>query len=984
MPATKVLAAVGLAWAGWALMLLRAGSSERSQRVGRVLGLLVALVGLAVCFEYLFGALGIDQLVFRDTGVGVHGRPSPHTAVALLAIGCALASVGSRLLPRWVQPVLLAIAWIVVEAALVGRIYGVDYLQGARGVTGMSLPTLAGLIVLTMGLMALRPDRGVAGLLRGDDAGARIARTMLPVAVLGPVLLGGARFALQQAGLFGLKVGLTVFTLSMVFLLTAVVLGLAGRARRADELARHGASTVASSADAIFRCVGDVIVHANPAAEAMFGYSPGKLVGVSALTLTPPERQAESRKVLERMRRGLVSRIDTQRVRRDGTRFDVAVTVSPIRDHAGVVTGVSVIASDISERKRAELEARQATARLQAMFDYAPAGLSIRDLDGRYLQVNRVVAEALGSTPEALLGRDPAEHLDAEQAARLAADDQQMIDTHQATVSENRVVDAHGTAKDFYVVKYPVLDENGEVTGFGAFSIDMTERRQVERERERALEQLRDAQQTARMGSWWWDPTANQADWSEETFRIFGRDPAAGPAVGPQILAYIHTDDRDRLAAGLAGTSSGGPGFEVDCRIVAEDGSEKVIHTVGRPDRANPGCYVGTIQDVTDQRRHQAELERLATQDPLTGLANHRVFHEQLTAEVARAARHDRQLSIAILDLDHFKQINDRCGHGGGDRALVAVSDRLAALARDGEVIARVGGEEFAWILPDADGIGAFAAAERARQAIAALTIPDVGRLTLSIGVCDLAHARNSADLYKHADQALYWAKGHGRNQTFRYSTEGAEQLRTTSPTETGELDIFRQKTLVELTAAAEAKHPDFADHGRRVAELVGKLAFHAGWKPDRIDALREAARLHDIGKLAVSDSIVDKAGPLTGLELQQLHTYPAVGAEMLSVALTPAQTSWIRHHHEHWDGTGHPDQLAREQIPPGAQLIAFADAYDAMTHPRPGRHQPLPRELAILELQSSIGKRFSPDLLPLIDHIATAASSDRTTLDNG
>jgi diguanylate cyclase (GGDEF)-like protein len=166
-----------------------------------------------------------------------------------------------------------------------------------------------------------------------------------------------------------------------------------------------------------------------------------------------------------------------------------------------------------------------------------------------------------------------------------------------------------------------------------------------------------------------------------------------------------------------------------------------------------------------------AELERLATHDPLTGLANHRVFHERLHAEAARARRHRQPLSIAILDVDHFKDINDHHGHLVGDSVPRELGQRLRSITREGALIARVGGEEFAWIL-NAEGEQAFAAAERARHAIIEAPFPQVGTVTMSAGVCDLAAVPDAEKLYECADQALYRAKRQGRNRTCQQPPE--------------------------------------------------------------------------------------------------------------------------------------------------------------------------------------------------------------------
>jgi diguanylate cyclase (GGDEF)-like protein len=173
-----------------------------------------------------------------------------------------------------------------------------------------------------------------------------------------------------------------------------------------------------------------------------------------------------------------------------------------------------------------------------------------------------------------------------------------------------------------------------------------------------------------------------------------------------------------------------------------------------------------------------AQLEGLASTDHLTGLWNRRSFEERLSAEVERAVRYSHPMSLLVIDVDHFKEVNDTHGHPVGDLVLLEIAGRLKTTARRGEIVARVGGEEFAWILPETDAEGGLGAAARFRAAMSEAPLSGVGSLTVSTGVCDLSEAKDAAELFRLADVALYWAKSDGRDRAVRYAPKAHALLR--------------------------------------------------------------------------------------------------------------------------------------------------------------------------------------------------------------
>jgi diguanylate cyclase (GGDEF)-like protein/PAS domain S-box-containing protein len=223
-----------------------------------------------------------------------------------------------------------------------------------------------------------------------------------------------------------------------------------------------------------------------------------------------------------------------------------------------------------------------------------------------------------------------------------------------------------------------------------------------------------------------------------------------------------------QMAQRMVADAQGGFSEPVELPLMRRDGTRFMGEVIIAPIRDPAGgaqAWVSTIRDVSKRRDYEIELQRLATHDPLTGLANRRLFDDRLAQETANAVRHRRSLAVAILDLDRFKEVNDRFGHPAGDQALRETARRLQRVLRRGDLLARVGGEEFAWILPDVHSHGAWAAVERARHAIGDAPFEGIGSLTISVGVALRGELGEPTTVYGRADESLYRAKNEGRNR---------------------------------------------------------------------------------------------------------------------------------------------------------------------------------------------------------------------------
>jgi diguanylate cyclase (GGDEF)-like protein len=348
-----------------------------------------------------------------------------------------------------------------------------------------------------------------------------------------------------------------------------------------------------------------------------------------------------------------------------------------------------------------------------------------------------------------------------------------------------------------------------------------------------------------------------------------------------------------------------------------------------------------------DRRRH--ELAEMSRTDPLTGCLNRRGFTERGDAYLADAKRTGRPLALVTLDLDRFKQVNDTRGHNAGDEILCWTAERLGTVVRPIDGIGRLGGDEFVVILHGSDEGDAVNSAERMRSALGS-------RAPASFGVSSHPRDGDTLDeLLSSADARLYADKEAGR----------------AAPPP----DRERLGWAAALAHAADLRMGVQNDHAGAVAELAVGIACELGWSDERRTLLRLAATLHDVGKVAVSEQILVKPGPLTIEEYDEVKKHSVVGSQIVArVEGLGEIVPWIRHAHEHLDGSGYPDGLSGDAIPEASRIILVADAYDAITSDRAYRSACSSAE-ALAELQDHAGTQFDPRCVgALRTTLATAA----------
>lgn len=654
------------------------------------------------------------------------------------------------------------------------------------------------------------------------------------------------------------------------------------------------------------------LMRVNPKLCEISGRSESELVGSNFQTFVHPDDALIDQEQIVELLTGSRSSYQVRKRyfnRSGGIRW-LEQSVSIARADEGAPLYFIAQFIDVTAQHEAEDGLRAANSRLRAIFDHAPVWLALRGLDGRYLNVNNELAQVFGVSEQELIGSYPTDFSQTPRTAQIADDDRVVWETKQPVGHEVTIQHPQRGERTYHVVRYPVLDEHGELDAVGSFGIDVSDRKEADAARDRALQAFTEAQEIAKVGSWVWNAATNALAWSDQMKVMFGLSPTALPPSPEQFFQFVDPEDRGPVARAYRQVVAGGPMFELEYRITAADGARRILHGRGRADPERPGIFIGTAQDVTELRaierdvqaarerfraafenapvgmsiagpdgrllqvndslceitgytrdellnlnvatithpeelgersqldeqlaqgeidsyirdgrllrangeavwvsRHvrilrdehgnplqtlthfvditerrtmERELRHMADHDPLTGLLNRRGLEAELERHVTHVNRYGDRGALLVLDLDHFKAVNDTLGHEAGDRLIVSVATLLSNRLRSSDAVARLGGDEFAILLPDANSEMAQHVAEQIVADIHKNAVVEQGQsvrhVTASIGVTMFAQGQvNAETVLVDADLAMYDAKEAGRDQVAMHAGGRDEQPR--------------------------------------------------------------------------------------------------------------------------------------------------------------------------------------------------------------
>jgi len=680
------------------------------------------------------------------------------------------------------------------------------------------------------------------------------------------------------------------------------------------------------------------ILRANEAAARFLSLPMGHILGKNCFTLLfgtaePPEQCPH-----ERMKQTRQHEEGEIYVARRG--LWLHVSVDPVPDGNGSVVEVVYIAKDITDRKRGEEALRVSEERFRELYDHAPVGYCEYDIEGRITNVSLTDLEMLGYTREEMVGHYIWEFNVGEETVRSQVLEKLKGFRPPGQDLERVYRRKDGSAFPVLIKDRLILNQQGEITGIRCTIQDITDRKRAEIRLRESEERFRQLAENIREVFYIYEEGILRYV-SPAYAEIWGRPPE--PLFqDPEVhLKTIHPEDRDYVKQSIEKRSQ--QDIEVIYRIVRPDQSIRWIKNRSFPisDDSGRTCrIVGIATDITDLKVGEEKLRYLSLHDPLTGLYN-RVYFEEEISRIEKT-RHGT-VGILSCDVDGLKLVNDTLGHDQGDRLLAAAAKVIRNSFRGGDLAARIGGDEFAVILPNTTRSAVENACQRIQEGVASYNAitPELP-LSISVGfaIRNGSH-KNLKDVYKEADNHMYRKK--------LYRTQS-----------------IRSTIVSTLINTLNARDLTTERHTSRLEKLLVRMAILIGLPESETADLSLFARFHDIGKVGISDAILLKEGPFTPEEWAEMKRHCEIGYRIaLSASDLVPIADWVLKHHEWWDGRGYPLGIKGEEIPVECRLLAIADAYEALTSARPYR-RPCSHWEAVAELCRYAGTQFDPELLEM------------------
>ncbi len=662
------------------------------------------------------------------------------------------------------------------------------------------------------------------------------------------------------------------------------------------------------------------------------------------------------------------------------------------------IIGVIEYVRDATERIEAQNAARERAETLQGILRAAPMGIGLVTYGERNLQwINDRLSKIVGYSEDELIGRNASIlYENTAEFERVGKVKYELLKKNGIGTLETRWKCKDGTIKQILLSSAPI-DTQDYAKGIIFTARDITEQKATEEALRNSEFQYRttidalgdpvhvvDRGLTVLLTNFSFRAWMNRLGFSTNMIgkNIFDIFPFLPQAVREEYQRVFDTGN-----------------IEITEETNDVKGAKIITETRKIPifDHGDVVRVITVIRDITQRKEAESarqtltrelkktneRLRALALRDPGTGLFNHRYLAEVIEAEFDRARRSGHSLSVIMLDVDYFKSINDMYGHQFGDLVLRQLAAQLKKMVRRYDIVIRFGGEEFLIISPGTEKSTALTLAHRLLDAINLYNFGNsrhAVKLKISIAVVSYPEDRivKGIGLIDLADKVLNKAKEAGGDRVYSVNDFSKKRKAGSLSKEKDDVGILKNK-LEKLTRKtnqsliesifAFSKTIELKDH--YTGEHVEKTVFYAteiarvlGLQRDEVERIKQAAILHDLGKIGISERILLKKSKLTAKEFSEITHHPQIAADILR----PIQSlhgiiPFILHHHERWDGKGYPDRLKGEEIPIGARIIAIADVYQALTSDRPYR-KAYSASTALEMIKKGSGSQFDPKVV--------------------
>ncbi|MBN2558369.1 MAG: diguanylate cyclase [Clostridia bacterium] len=706
-----------------------------------------------------------------------------------------------------------------------------------------------------------------------------------------------------------------------------------------------GASEMAGSSGSLEIMPGEEIIRASAGASRLFGFAEAKseksIAEFSRNLLNPTEFSEAIKGVAAGKSIGTISlRVRNGEGKNERILLFRAKAVPPGQGDE-VISASCFDATDFMKEKEALCRERNS---LRKYIDSTGSMIVVLDATGRAAFVNRACRRILGYAPEDMLGRLWVEDFiprGYQEAAVELTDFESLEKQADHNVSEHPVITASGEWKNVLWHAALIKDDHDNEAMAVLSGEDATERRNILDRLAKSENALKKAEKLNRSGYFEYDFSSGKCIWSEGLLDLLG-DECNKTAVAEVsgIMPFLNQSGM-MFENAVHDAIRKKNDFELDVKLWDRTGNELSCLLKCRIyfDGRTPVRMLGTVCDISGRKEQIEEIEYISYHDHLTGLYNRRYLEEEFNR---LDVRRNYPFSVIMADVNGLKLTNDSFGHGEGDALLISTAEILKGACRQDEIIARVGGDEFMILLPNTGAADAKKIMERV--SVAADGCTSTG-LPLSIG---LGHAvktdsrQDRDDLFKAAEDAMY------RDKLRDHSKKRKEAIDVIFETLCNRIEWER-------------------DHAEKVGEICGRIGKAMKMKKNEIARLRFAGLYHDIGKIAVREDLLKRAGKLLKEdEIENIRRHAETGYRILSSSNDTADLAEpVLSHHERWDGQGYPRGLKEEEIPLQSRIIAIADAYDAMVSKRPFRKE-MPQRRIYSELRKNSGRQFDPALVKL------------------